>query len=355
LRVIAYTDAVAFGGAEEVLGHLLGALPASFAMTVVGVDGAVVGAIASRRPSCARALVPPAANKGDVGGIAAHVRTFRRLKPDIVHVSLRTPWTCQAGIVAGLLSGAPVIATEHLPIPSASAGQRASKRFLSRRLAAHVAVGDRAARLVEGYARLPEGSVRTIYNGVPELPIRTAERLAPGLIVGSLGRLDVQKGYDTLLRALPALPGVTAVLVGDGPQRPMLELLAAELGVADRVRLTGWSDDPRSYLPGFDVFVLPSRYEGFPLSIVEAMQAGLPVVASDVGSVGEAVVPGETGLLVPADEPERLTQALLEALREPQRRRLGEGGRRRAGELFSLGRMASEYERLYREVVRGGR
>jgi glycosyltransferase involved in cell wall biosynthesis len=153
-----------------------------------------------------------------------------------------------------------------------------------------------------------------------------------------------------LLRALVGLEGVSAVLVGDGPEREPLEALAAELGLAERLVITGWRSDARAYLGAVDVFCLPSRYEGFPLAILEAMLGGLPVVATRVGSVAEAVLEGETGLLV-AEDPEALREALRRALDPETGRRLGEAGRRRALERFSVEAMAHGYESLYDEAV----
>ena len=130
--------------------------------------------------------------------------------------------------------------------------QRWLKRVVSRRLAAHVAVSERAARLVESYAELLPGSVRVIYSGVPDVSLPPMPRLTSGRVVGSLGRLDELKGYDVLVRALPALPHVTAVLVGDGEARPRLERLAHELGVMERLVITGWENCARAYLATFD-------------------------------------------------------------------------------------------------------
>ena len=141
------------------------------------------------------------------------------------------------------------------------------------------------------------------------------------------------------------------MIVGDGPERERLERLAASLGIAQRVAFEGWQSDARDFLTTFDVFVLPSRFEGFPLVLLEAMLAGLPVVATDVGSVAEAVQDGETGLLVPPDDVQALNEALHTLLDDPDlRRKLGDAGRARALE-FSPARMAREFEALYAEVL----
>ena len=205
--------------------------------------------------------------------------------------------------------------------------------------------------MVEQAIGLPTGSVRTIYNGVPHSLPPPLARTRPGPVIGSLGRLVPQKSFDVLVRALPSLPRVTAVLVGDGPERVALESLASELGVADRLVVTGWSNNARAYLPTFDVFVLPSRLEGFPLAIVEAMLAALAVVASDVGSVAEAVHEGETGLLVPPDDAVELARALGVLLDDAElRRRMGDRGRIVAAERFTASAMARAFESLYDEI-----
>lgn len=353
VRLLVYTDATSFGGAEASLGNLLGGLRPDIEATILGTDADVVDAIATGRPASAMHIVPPVRDKRDLRPIVAHIRALRRLRPDICHVNLRTPYSCQYGLVAAHCTrGVRVVAVEHLPLPTQDGMRRWLKRTTSRPLAAHVAVGERAARLIEQEAGLRTGSVRTIYNGVPDDAIEPLPRLAGGPVVGSIGRLDEQKGYDLLIEALPSLPDVTAVLVGDGPAREQLEAHATERGVSDRLIITGWQADARRYLGGFDVFALPSRYEGFPLSMVEAMLAGVPVVASDVGSVSECVLDGETGVVVSADDGNLLTEAIQTLLESAElRTRMGERGRDRAKSLFTVDVMARSYERLYTEVL----
>lgn len=352
-NVVLYTDATAFGGAEAVMGHLVAGLDGRFAIEVLGVDAAVAEAVASRRPGVEAGVVPRVRHKLDLAAIAGHVRAVRERRPAILHAHLRTPWSCQYALLAGVVTpGVRTIATEHLPLASSVALQRWLKRGLVSRLDAHVAVGEEAARLVERHAGLRSGSVRVIPNGVPApegLPARP-EHGGPA-IVGSLGRLEAQKGYDVLVRALPALPGVAAVLVGDGSERVALERLAGELGVSDRLRITGWLEEGRAELAAFDVFVLPSRYEGLPLAVLEAMLAGVPVVASDVGSVRDAIRDGHTGLLVPPGDATRLAGAIRRALEPELGKRLGAAARAQALDRFTVERMVRAYEELYEEVL----
>jgi glycosyltransferase involved in cell wall biosynthesis len=153
----------------------------------------------------------------------------------------------------------------------------------------------------------------------------------------------VERDVEALLARAPAAPRVT----------PLAARLAAELGVDGRFVLAGWSDDPAGWLRSFDVLALPSRTEGLPLAAVEAMLAGVPVVATAVGSVPEAVRDGETGLLVPPEDPHALAAALRRVLEDGElRRRLVEAGRALAEERFTPAAAARAYEELYASLTR---
>jgi glycosyltransferase involved in cell wall biosynthesis len=353
VRLVAYSDAGSFGGAERSLANLLARLDPSFDVAVVAVDSEVGEVLRGARSGAPLRLVRPVRRKWDLGRFREHVAAVRGLRPDIFHANLWTTFSGQYGLAAALLTpGVRAVAVEQSPLPTASALQRRLRRLGARRLAAHVAVGERAARDVEAAIGLPPGSVRTIYNGVQDEALEPLPRLAEGPVVGAVGRLAPEKGFDLAVRALQALPEATLVLVGDGPELGHLEQLAAELGVAPRLVLVGWSDEPRRYLPGFDALLLPSRHEGFPLAVVEGMLAGLPVVAADVGSVREAVLDGETGYVVPPGHAGAMAERLRPLLRDASlARRLGARGRERALERFTADAMAAAFEALYREIL----
>ena len=229
---------------------------------------------------------------------------------------------------------------------------RWTRRRLASRYAGHVSVGIESARLIEAEVGLAHGSVGTIHNGIRVVEVPSRASSSTGSVIGSIGRLDEQKGFAALVEALVELPVASAVIVGHGPQRQALEARAAALGVSSRLQLTGWSDDARRYLPTFDVFVLPSLNEGFPLVIVEAMLAGLPVVATAVGSVPEAVEDGKTGFVVPPGDTPALVAAIKRLLEAPDlRRQFGQAGRDRAEREFTAGAMAARYEHLYDDIV----
>ena len=356
LRVVVYTDSPQVGGAERSLANLVAALAEDVDVTVLGTDQAVVQTIAAGRPQALAIVVPFVRSRLDLRSLFAHARVLARVRPDIFHANLISPWACQAAIYAALLrKGTRVVAVEQLPtspvVPTAM--QRRLKRLASRFVDAHVAVGTQSARDVERIVGLPEGSVRTIHNGVPDRPIPQRQRDGGGPIIGAVGRLEPQKGFDVLLRALRVVPNAELLLVGDGTERGHLQELASDLGVAERVTWAGWLSDPRASLGEMDVFVLPSRFEGFPLALVEAMLAERPVVATTTGSVEDAVIEAKTGFLVPPDDAEALAEAINQVLADANLGgQMGRRGRELALERFTARATAAAFEELYADISR---
>jgi glycosyltransferase involved in cell wall biosynthesis len=353
MRLVVYTDNVELGGADLSLAHMLSCLDAAVEVTVLGVAWQIVERVAAARPSAATRVVPRPASGRDGRSLAAHVAAIRDLRPDVFHANLSSPWSCQYGIAgAALLRRPRIVAVYQLAVPAVSGRQRRAKRLTSRSVDRHIGVGERVSREIEALVGLPAGSVATIYNGVPDEPPAPARRLRPGQLVGAIGRLEHQKGLDILLRALAEVPGAGLYVVGEGSERGRLEQLAHELGISERVVWEGWSDNPRSYLASFDVVALPSRFEGFPLAVLEALLARSAIVAADVGSVAEAVLGGETGLLVPPEDPAALAAALRRLLADPPlRRRLGGQGRGLVLDRFTAGHMTRAFESLYAELL----
>jgi glycosyltransferase involved in cell wall biosynthesis len=179
----------------------------------------------------------------------------------------------------------------------------------------------------------------------------------PARIV-SVGRLQAPKDPLTLVRALAELEGraFRASFIGDGPERREVESEIARLGLSDAVELAGRRPDVPEILAASQVFVLASRSEGFPMAVLEAMAAGLPVVASRVGGLDELVDPGETGLLVRPGDPAELARAIARLLDEPGlRARMGAAGRARVERHFDLDAALRAHLDLYRrELARRG-
>lgn len=162
-----------------------------------------------------------------------------------------------------------------------------------------------------------------------------------------------RKGIDVLIRAVAELeePMVVLLVAGEGPERPALEVLAMQLGVADQVKFLGQRNDPGDLLAACDVFVLPSRAEGLGNAAMEALGAQRPVVATRVGGLGELVVDGECGLLVDPEDVSGLAGALRRLLRDPElATRLSAGGTKRLNQGFRPDQMVEAYHRIYERI-----
>jgi glycosyltransferase involved in cell wall biosynthesis len=176
--------------------------------------------------------------------------------------------------------------------------------------------------------------------------------------VGTVGGLRPEKNHARLLRACARLPGngrpLRLALVGDGPERPALERLAAALGIGDRVTFTGFLADPRPALRAFDVFALSSDTEQMPYSLVEAMASGLPAVATDVGDV-RAMLPQEAqDWIVPASDEAGLAMKLAQLLHDPgARREIGRRNGAHAAAQFGLDTMIRCYATLFEGLIAG--
>jgi glycosyltransferase involved in cell wall biosynthesis len=202
-----------------------------------------------------------------------------------------------------------------------------------------------------------EGTV--VHNGIPPLSpdperesVRTALDIDPeSTVIGAIARLSEQKNPLAILRTARRLQDrgreVTLVLIGDGPLVDDCRRYARTHDVD--ARIPGFRADALDLLPDIDVFLLPSRFEGLPLTVLEAMHLGIPIVAYDVGGVAEAVVDGETGVVVPNGAFETFVSMVDRLVGEPNRRaRFGERAKDRAASYFTAERMVDEYEDLYR-------
>lgn len=223
------------------------------------------------------------------------------------------------------------------------------------------AVSDPVAQRLRA-AGVSAGRIRRIPNGIETARFRNtrptlAEEIGKGdcLLVGMVARMVEEKGPDLLLRAAQSLasqfPKTLFALVGDGPARGEMEALARELGIGERVIFTGARRDMPGVYASLDLCVLPSWNEGLPLSVLEAMAAGVPVVATRVGSLPEVILPESTGLLIEPGDSGGLSQALARLLADPElRARLARNARELVEERFSAARMAEEYIRVYGEL-----
>jgi glycosyltransferase involved in cell wall biosynthesis len=225
----------------------------------------------------------------------------------------------------------------------------------ARRLAAHVTVGTSTARTIERDNGLAAGSITTIHHGVPDVGRAAVERPTEPTVL-CVSRHDPVKGIDVLLDAMALVPPPTRlVVIGDGTETDTLRAQIDRLDLAERVELRPgmWGEQRAAdVMWAFDALVLPSRLEGFPVTVVEAMLAGLPVISTDVGSVRESVRPGETGWIVPAEDPAALAAAIEAVVADPSTARaMGARGRELALERFTIDATVAAWVALYRQVL----
>lgn len=270
-------------------------------------------------------------------------------------------------LVPARLLGLPIIYTEH-SYHAFIANRRL--RWLARRILPFawsvVAIGEDVRRfLSDRIGVLPE-RLEVVHQGLSVPDERSEEVTAlrrdlglgssSGPVVGHVARLTAVKDQDVLLRAfarvLRVRPDARLVIVGDGELRDRLVALSTELGLGESVRFLGFRSDVERILLAFDLFVLSSYTEGLPISLLEAMAAGRPVVATSVGCIPDLLRNGAAGVLVPPRSPETLADAILKLLSDSSTRAdYAQAGRREVEARFSLKKMLQRYETLYREAV----
>ncbi|HEY3175610.1 MAG TPA: glycosyltransferase family 4 protein [Candidatus Polarisedimenticolia bacterium] len=368
MRVIHFTGAEVIGG---LLHHVrLLAREQVAAGHAVKVIFSTAAAVDREAEACAGtgAGVERMAVKGktDLPGMAALGRLVERERPEILHFHLSSPIEAIPAIMAAKVAGARhIVTTEHAPTwfplekPYSRAAKMAAGRFVDR----VIAVCRSDARFLQERFGVPEKRIAVILNGVaaPDaIEPRDAARARLGLpldaspLVGFLGALEEKKGVLDLLEgaALAGLPALALAMAGEGPLGGALRERAGKLGL--RLILPGRIEKVEPFLASLDVFALPSHQEAMPLSLLQAMWTGLPVVASRVGGIPEAIEEGVSGLLIEAGRPDQIAGALGRLHASPAlAARLGEGARAAASAGFSSARMAREVEALYREVVLG--
>jgi glycosyltransferase involved in cell wall biosynthesis len=285
-------------------------------------------------------------------------RELRARRPDVFHAHLTWPLACKFGLAGAIMARVPaVVATVQLYVEfPLDASIFVQQRLIVAGVGRYIAVSHEVARRLIHKLRWPARKIQVIHNCVPAIspecathnPIDRAGRP----VVLTVARLDEQKGHHYLLDAAAQVPEAQFVLAGDGPLRASLEAQARSLGVEERVKFLGYRNDIADLLADCDVFVLPSLYEGLPLSILEAMSAGKPVIATHIGGTDEAVIAGETGLLVPPANPTALAAAIRAVLTDrPLAQRLASAGRARVEQEFSAAKMVQQVISVYDELL----
>ena len=361
-RVVHYVDSDVFGGSEEAALHLMASLDRAHWEPVLlhHPDPRIERLVDGAARLGVRTKAVPRVNQGwRVAGLLHLYRAIRAERPAIFHAHLSWPLACKYGVLAAWLAGVPaIVATAHLYVEP-----RGSRRppVMFRPLRRIIAVSDEVRARYAGALRVPANKLAVVRNGIrvpltvrqPDPALRAElVRGRPDYVVLTPARLHEQKGHAFLLAAAAEVPDATFVLAGDGPLRADLEAQARELGVAERCVFLGHRPDVPDLLAAADVLVLPSLYEGLPVSVLEAMAAQRPVVATAIGGTDEAVTHEAVGLLVPPRDPAALASAIRRLRGDPAlAKRLAAAGRDRVVREFSSEVMARNVMRIYDEVM----
>jgi len=286
------------------------------------------------------------------------VSLIRRIKPDIVHAH-----SSKAGLiarVAGLICKVPVVFTAHgWGFSPGNPPLRKWIALFSEKLVAPlgkkvicVSESDRQLAIKLGVGT--QNSLVSIYNGINNIPIPVANCLLqpPRLIM--VARFNEQKDQTTLLKAISGLSSPFHLdFIGSGSSLEFCQALAQSLGVQDKVSFLGDRTDVPQLLAQSQIFILTSHYEGLPISILEAMRAGLPVIATKVNGIPEEVEHGKTGLLVSDKDVKEVAKALSILIESPElRQQMGEAARKKFLEEFTIERMLDETRIVYEQVLK---
>ena len=304
-------------------------------------------------PSLTRAISP----WKDLRALFETLDLIRSFRPDLIHAH-----TSKAGLIgrlAAALSGTPSVYTAHtwgfaegipwvqkcLALPAEYLAARISRRIIT------VSESNRTHALKWNIGS-PEKLV-TVWNGVRDTAWRAnpGKHAVPRIVM--VARFVAQKDQLTLVRAAAGIQEpFLLTFAGDGSTRPAIEEEVARLGLCSRVEFLGARADIDAILASADIFVLSTNWEGFPLTIIEALRAGLPVIATDVDGVREAILDGRTGFLTRRHDTAELQNRLRALIGDPGlRERIGNAGRRRFENMFTLPTMLSRTYEIYESVV----
>lgn len=341
--VLLVNNSRTFGGAELYLEHLMTTRPAEAGMRLAARDTSPPRLLGT----AAAAGVPVVRWRPDPRGL---LRLYREMRgAGLVHLNMAWGGDNAQALAVAWLGRRPVVGTVHIWVGPRSSLRRRIMAVGYRRFRRLIAVSAEIRDALVDDLGVPAGRVDVLPNGVPyaEPPVRDPR---PAVVVGGLGRLVPAKGFDLLIEAVRRLRErghqVEAVIAGEGPEQDALERAAEGLPV----RFAGFVTDVPAFLAGVDVFCLPSRREGLPFALLEAMMAGTACVAADVGDVAMAL--GGTGRIVPADDVDALTQALEELVSSPERRsQLGRAAHERARDRFGIEAFAAATLAVYDEAL----
>lgn len=368
LRVLQLISTLPVGGAEEVVAAIVRHLdPELFEVEAATIEGlGAIGEELTREGFRVTALNLSIKRTPAWRLIRAVRRLLRERQPDILHTHLYHPNLYGRLAAWGLM--VPVVCSVHSVYSRVKLHRFLLNRLLSPWAEAVIAVSPQVWADIRKYDGVPPEKLHLLPNGVDlkALDIQVSreearERLqVEGFVLGAVGRLEDEKGHAYLLEALrllaEELPDLRLFMAGEGRRGEALRRQAADLGLEGRVQFLGWRRDVPLVLKALDLYVQPSLWEGLSLALLQAMAAGLPVVATQVSGFEQVITSGVNGVLVPPRDAAALAAAIRELYHDPAARiRLGEAARRTVAEHYSQETMLRRLQDLYLAVWGGRR
>jgi len=367
-KVLYYTDSNSFGGVEKtILQHIEGLDRNTWQPVLVHHPDAGISALLQEAARLDVRLVEMLRLPLGLSG-ARRVPAFKAMlhaeQPVVFHAHLSWPLACKWGLAAALFERVPaVIATLHLwvdaPYTQASRWQQS---LIAARLGKYITVSWDIAQKLERVFSVASSKLQVIHSSVDIQRFEHASNLTPPSelalirdqpVILTVARLDQQKGLVFLLEAAAQVPEAVFVIVGEGPERGTLQTKCQALGLENRVIFAGFRQDIPAWLGHCTLFVLPSLYEGVPISLLEAMAAGKPVIASAIPGNMEALTHAESGWLVTSGDAGALANAIRILLADPNlAQRLASAGQSRVKTDFSSWAINQQVVQLYDELLK---
>lgn len=367
-KIVHYIDSSNFGGAEEMLFTILNGLDREkWEPVLLYHPHPGIAQLIDKVGKLNVEVVPLTEIKNwrDLAGMVRFIKELQRIRPSVFHAHLSWNLRCSHGIACAFFARVPVtVATQYALEEFRSRKYFILQKLISIFVDSYIAVSEGLADSLRK-AIISANKIIVIHNGIniekfsrsttnPNHNLPEAGDCKP--VILTIGRLVKIKGHKYLLKAATMVPDAVFVLVGEGPEKSSLEKLATDIGVIDRVVFLGQREDIPELLSSCDVFVLPSLLDALPLSVMEAMAAGKPVITTNIKGIDEIVINGKTGILVPPEDPEALADAIQTCLSDPGlAQNLAQAGKIRVRQTFSAEKMIHGISGTYEELLRDRR
>ena len=306
---------------------------------------------------------------GDLSGMKNLIENLKELRPAVFHAQLVSNLRCTCGIICAKLAGIrAILATQHsyqeirarriYRLYTLIFYQKLISIFVDYYIAVSYKLAERLKKNVisENKVKVVQNSVNVEdfrHNDDGDLLKSELKNIGDKGVVLTVARIDKLKGHKYLIEAAPLVPDTIFLLAGDGPERAAMEKKARDLKVADRVVFLGQRNNIPELLNACDFFVLPSLLEGLPLSVLEAMSASKPVIATDIDGINEIIIDGENGLLVPPGDSKALAEKIKLLLSDKSlAKRLAVSGKETIMKNFTSEKMVKGVTDIYCEIIR---